>query len=129
MIAAKERNVSRSDIECPGDVIPYNCSVWSNSENVQLTWIITFPDQTAFNVTYSSNYNTSVDLGMGIITLLTEYVEDQYIESLLVLTVQNVSMNGTQLECKSAALDSMTVTVSINISSKPLAIQFLMPAQ
>lgn len=118
-----QRNVSRMDIECPGDMVAYNCSVHSNSENVQLTWIATLPNQTTFNMTYYNAYHSSVSLGMGISTVLTEYVEDQYIESIILLTVlQNVSLNGTQLECRSAGLDIMTLIVLINISSKLSAI-------
>ena len=114
-----ERNITRTDIECPGDLIPYNCSVLSNSEEVQLTWEVTFPDQTHFNITYnnSSMPNTTDDLGANITSVLTRYTSDEYIESLLVITVlKNASMNGTQVECRSEALDHKTAFVHINIS-------------
>ena len=104
-----ERNNLREDIECPGDTIPYNCFVSSNSETVQLTWRITLPGIRPFNLTYDSIYdlNTVDDLGMNITTNLTSYRRDEYIESIIVLTVlRETFINGTLLECLSEDLDS-----------------------
>ena len=115
-----ERNVSRNDIECPGDMILFNCSVQSNSENVQLTWEVTFPDQTTLNITYYNASGITVhDLGLGSSTSLTEYIEDHYIESTITFTViQTVQLNGSQLECRSSDLDSETLDVPVNTSSE-----------
>ena len=115
-----ERNVSRNDIECPGDMILFNCSVQSNSENVQLTWEVTFPDQTTLNITYYNHSGITVhDLGLGSSTSLTEYIEDHYIESTITFTViQTVQLNGSQLECRSSDLDSETLDVPVNTSGE-----------
>ena len=104
-----ERNVLREDIECPGDTILYNCFVPSNSEIVQLTWRITLPGIRPFNITYDNidDLNTVDDLGMNITTNLTSYRRDEYIESVIVLTVlRETFINGTLLECLSEELDS-----------------------
>ena len=114
-----ERNITRTDIECPGDLIPYNCSVLSNSEEVQLTWEVTFPDQTCFSITYDNSFmpNTTDDLGANITSVLARYTSDEYIESLLVVTVlKNASMNGTLVKCRSETLDHKMVFVHVNIS-------------
>ena len=104
-----ERDVSREDIECPGDIIPYNCSVSSNSETVQLTWRITLPGTRPFNITYDNIYDldTVDNLGKNITTILTSYRRNEYIESVIVLTVlRETFINGTLLECLSEELDS-----------------------
>ncbi len=121
-LTALQRNVSRQDIECPGDTIPYMCSVQSNSETVQLRWLITFPGQDAITVLYSNdsdqNIMDRVYLDMNITTTLIVYSrEDEFIESELELTVlQNIPMNGTMLECRSEGLDSELRIVSVNTS-------------
>ena len=111
------RNVARPDIECPGDTIPFLCSVDSNSETVQLRWLVTFPGQETITILYSTNESTVDRLDGNITTILTRYERDAYIESLLELTVlQNVSMNGTILECKSEDLSNEVIVVEVNTS-------------
>ena len=117
-ITALQRNVSRQDIECPGDTIPYRCSVQSNSETVQLNWMVTFPGQdTIIMVLYTndSSRNAVTFLPMNLTARLTQYEVDQNVESELVLTVlQTVPMNGTILECRSEDLASENETVYVN---------------
>ena len=118
---AFERNVSREDIECPGDTISYRCSVQSNSETVQLSWMVTFPGQEAITMSYIDNsyLNSVVLLDVNVSTTLTQYIMDEFIESEIVLTVlQNISMNGTLLECRSEDLASKNLTVFVNTSGK-----------
>ena len=113
------RNVSRPDIECPGDIILFRCSVQSNSETVQLRWLITFPGQDTITIPYinESNLNTLEHHSMNITARLTQYTSDQSVESELLLTVlPNVSMNGTILVCMTEDLASRNVTVSFNTS-------------
>ena len=113
------RNVSRPDIECPGDVILFRCSVQSNSETVQLSWLVTFPGQETITISYNneSNTNTLEYYPVNITARLTQYTSDQSAESELQLTVlQNVTMSGTILECMSEDLASRNVTVSVNTS-------------
>ena len=114
-----ERNVSRMDIDCPGDTISYNCSIQSNSETVQLTWRVTLPGQMPVDLTYdnTSNVNTVDNLGFNIITTLTNFTRDEFIESIIVFTVlRDLAMNGTDLQCISEDLDNVTTMVLVNIS-------------
>ncbi len=47
-----ERNITRPNIDCPGDTLSYNCSVVMNTDRVDLTWIITLPGQIPISITY-----------------------------------------------------------------------------
>ena len=113
------RIVSREDIECPMDIIPYICSIESISENVQLRWLVTFPGLDPITILYfnSSNLNIENRLDMNVVTTLTQFKRDEFIESELNLTVLfNVSMNGTLLECRSENLNNEVDTVYVNTS-------------
>ena len=119
ILAALERNVSRLDIECPGDMISYTCSVMSNSEMVQLTWHVTLPGGMTANITYdnTSILNTVDDIGINnsIYTTLTSYTSDEYIESTIVFTVlANVDLNVTLLECISEDVALQSDTIFVN---------------
>ena len=115
-------NISRQDIECPGDLLPFVCSVMSNSETVQLEWFVTFPEQdSTVTILYTngSTPNVVTLLNMSITTELTEFRLDEFIQSLLVITIlQNVPMNGTHLQCASENLASQSQIVYINTSGK-----------
>lgn len=83
---------------------------------MQLTWNVSQTDQTVFTITYddASTPNVTNNLGTNIASVFTRYISDEYIESMLAIVVmQNVS--GTQVECKSDALDSETAVLSITI--------------
>ena len=119
VITPLERITSRNDIECPGDIIPYNCSIQSNSETIHLTWRVTLPGQAPINITYhnSSNLNSVDILNNFIKTSFDQYMNDEYIESTLNLTVvANVPINQTQLECFIEELGNDSVYVSVDIS-------------
>jgi hypothetical protein len=92
----------------------------SNSYNLELTWVITFPDRRSLATTYDqASDDTRIVLGMGVATTLTEYVEGYYVESIIELRVlQNVSMDGTQLTCSSSVFDSATIFVPVDSESK-----------
>ncbi len=95
------------------------CSVQSNSETVQLRWLVTFPGQDTIMILYTngSDLNTVNYLDIGITTTLTEYRSDDFIGSQLILTVlQNLSMNGTLLECRSEDLSNVSERVYVNTS-------------
>ena len=117
-----DRNVSRSDIECPGDTLSYQCSIQSNSESVRLNWQIFFPGENSVNITYdnSSMANQLHFLGRGITTVLSRYIADVLVESILMLTVlRDVDiMNGTIIECSSGDLDSLMINVYVNTSGE-----------
>ena len=111
--------MSRSDIECPGDTIPYNCSIQSNSETVHLIWRITLPGQAPINSTYdaTSSLDTEDSLDASITTILTRFRNEEYIESVLtILVLKNVSLNSTIIECSSGDLDADTQIVFVNTS-------------
>ncbi len=98
-----ERNTLRSDIDCPGDTISYNCSVLLSNNSAELTWTIALPGKIPLNITYddSSLIDNGTDiLGMGVSTLLVDYRRNEYIESVVVLTLmKNVTLNGSIVEC------------------------------
>ena len=122
-------NTSRDDIYCPGDTISYNCSITSNSEMPHLTWKVTFPGLEPINFTYNRSssilwidhldMNISITLLNFTTTSLTEYVNEEFIESMLIFTVlENVTMNGTIVECGIANLHNDTATLFANTSGK-----------
>lgn len=107
-----------SDIECPGDSISYRCSIQSNSEYIELTWQILFPNGNSVNITYNSTSTTNQLESLGhsnITTVLSNYIPGVYAESILTLTVD---MNGTEIECSSSELDSFSVKVYFNTSGE-----------
>ncbi len=64
-------------------------------------------------------------LGMNVTTNLTNNDRGDFIESVVKITVlQNVSMNGTLVECRSEDLDSEMATVYVNTSGILLIILF-----
>ncbi len=114
-----ERSTARADIDCPGDVISYNCSILSNIETLYLIWIITFPGLMPISIVYdnTSLLNTMNELGMNVSSRITAFESDEYIESELEFTVlRDVLQNGAILECILADLDNKTVSISVNIS-------------
>lgn len=113
------RNVSRLDIECPGDTIPFRCSILSNSETIQLTWHITFPDKMPITITYDNTSipNTVDILETNVTAILASYVKDEFVESIITLMVLNsVAMNQTEIKCSSEDLDSTAIEVYVNTS-------------
>ena len=98
-------------------MISYTCSVMSNSEMVQLIWQVTLPGGMTTNIIYdnTSILNTVDDIGINnIVTTLTNYTSDGYIESTIVFTVlADVDLNVTLLECISEDLDSDSDTILV----------------
>ena len=119
------RSVSRLDINCPGDIIQYRCSVQSISEAVQLTWLVTFPGHDAIIIHYTSasdqNYTDT-----AITSALTEFRMDEFLQSDIELRVlQNISMNRTILECRSEDLASESIVVIVNASGEYIRWSFM----
>ena len=116
----------RSDIECPGDTIPYNCSIQSNTESPELIWTVTIPGRMPISIRYdnTSNLNIMDDLGLNITSTLTVYSSEnelnhknEYLESVIVLTVlKNVSMSETLVNCAIADLKNNTASILVNTS-------------
>ena len=107
-------------IECPGDTISYNCSIVTNSETVQLMWQITFPRRMPINVTFDDTFNRSTPYNFNMnITATLEYTPDEYIESIITLTVlEGVDQNRTELFCRKSDLDEDRTTIIVNTSGK-----------
>ena len=107
------------EIDCPHDTVTYNCSIKSNTENLYLAWSVTFPEFLPVEITYdSSNFVGDFDdLDMNISASLIDY-SDNYIESAITLTVQNIDYitSGTVIECSIADLDRANITLLLNIS-------------
>ncbi len=109
--------VSSDDIECPGDILSYNCSIQSNSERVQLTWRVTLPGDITLNLTFYAISNlTSLN---GYIATAATSMSDEYIESILWVTLQpDILMDQITLECLTESLENATAFVNVNTSSE-----------
>ena len=118
-----EKDKVRSDIDCPGDTLSYNCSIQSNSENVHLTWTITLPEKMPIIITYDSTsmLNENAYFDESITTILTDFRSDENIESVMIMTLlRNVSLNESRIECSIADLSSDTILVLVITSGKKL---------
>ena len=109
------------DIDCRGDVISYKCEIISNSEELHLIWHITSPGIQSMMIHYNSTSNHSVvdELGMNITSVLTHYIADEYIESLLVINndmIYNFHVDRIHLECFIANLSTAKKTVLFRTS-------------
>ena len=91
----------------------------SNSEDFFLTWHITLPGNESVNITYSNNDS----LGIVVLLLtnppissdLTEFVPNQLIESIIILTAPDsgsLMVDGTVLECVSSGNSASEVIES-----------------
>ena len=113
--------VSRQDIHCPGDRILYMCTVFSNSEMLELRWIVTFPGQDTFIMQLYAN-NTASELvemlEMNVTVRLIEFNNElgRVVSTIELTVLQDVVVDGTMLECRSDDLASQNVTVSVNTS-------------
>ena len=111
--------VSREEINCPGDILRYNCSIMSNSESIHLTWRVTLPGQMPINITYSNITNDLTNLNMYTTTSLTEFQDDKYVHSTLEITVHlDIPRDFITLECLIGDLGNDTVSTRANISGK-----------
>lgn len=120
-----QRVVARRDIECPGDIFPYNCSILSNSETLHLIWRITLPGETPVDISYYNGtfFDDTAGLNGFLTSSLTEYTSNEYIESILEITVQaNSSTDQLMLQCLIEGLGNDSSYVLINSSSKTLLI-------
>ena len=122
-----ERNITRPNIDCPGDTLSYNCSVVMNTDRVDLTWIITLPGQIPISITYD---NTSVlddldYLDESVITTLTEYRSDEYIESIAtIIVMSNITLNQSKIECTISNQKIESIIAFVNTSGTNLHIIF-----
>lgn len=119
--------MSDIDIDCPGDFISYNCSIQSNSEYLHLTWRVTVPGFVPINITYDefSDVYEEENLNGFISTTLLEYMSDEYVESSLLLSIDDNfttdAINFITVECFIEDLGSDADIVTFNISGTHLA--------
>ena len=111
---------SREDIHCPGDIIPFNCSILSNSETIHLTWSFAIPGMVPIaDITYSNITSGSDLLTSYISTSVTGFQSDQYIHSTLEFTVQfGIPILQINLMCAITSLGFNTTVVLVNSSCK-----------
>ncbi len=72
-------------------------------------------------ITYdnTSILNNMDNLAVGVNTVLTTYRRDEYIESIIVLTVvRNISLDRTMIECSISDLVNDALTLFINSSGE-----------
>lgn len=108
------------ELDCPGDTTSYVCAIDSNTEDLQVTWMVYLPTNETLALTYntSSLIGSMESLDENIIVTLTgyDYANDS-IESTLQLTLlKNASMNGTLVECSIHDLHSQTLPVIVDTS-------------
>ena len=117
--------ILRGDIRCPGDIIPFNCSILSNSETIHLMWLFTIPEMMSKNVTYSNTTSGRDTLTPYLSTYVTDFQSDQYIHSTLEFTVQpGIPIDEFTLNCSISGLGFNTTVVHINSSSKIATIYY-----
>ncbi len=81
-----------------------------------LMWIVTFPRQDPISILYT-NFSDPQRLDVLDMNVTTVLTTSDILESVLVITVlQNVSMNGTLVECRGEDLGSSVVTAYVNTS-------------
>ncbi len=111
----------RPDIDCPGDTLSYNCSILSNSENSTLVWSLILP---GFDNVYSifgaeSTVDEFHSSGPAITFRLTEYVDGEYIESILTFTVgRHFTVNRTSITCEIPDLATENVELMLYSAGK-----------
>ena len=90
-------------------------------------WNITLPGLTPISFTYDStstlydkqhlDMNISVTLTKLDTIAITDFVNEEHIESIIVITVlKNITMNGTNLECSIVNLDADSTVLFVNTS-------------
>ncbi len=82
-------------------------------------WSITLPGSTPQIIVYdnTSILNNVDNLAESISTMLTQYSGDEYIESILLLTVlMNVTLNDSSVQCSNTDQDEKSTKVFVNAS-------------
>ena len=103
-LTALSRIQAMPEVECEGDILPYNCSVATNDESLNLVWQLTPPNNgltLTLQFNYSSQLGTEHRLAEGISAVL-HYFDPflGYAHSVISLTIQQgVVSSGTHLRC------------------------------
>ena len=112
--------ISEVNIDCPGDILSYNCSIQSNSEAVYLTWRVTLPGESPISVTiYPSDNSTGARLNDYITATLTGFRNNEFIHSTIEFTVHpDIPTDQIIVECSIDDLGNDTITLYIQKASK-----------
>lgn len=99
-----------------GDTL-FHCSIKSN-QDLHLTWIITFPNLTTSNVTFSKIHepNVATKLSAGITAVVTTLnADDGHIESHLTIgaALQKISLYETIVECRTKGMEGQLKETAI----------------
>ena len=120
-ITPLQHNLSRDNIECPGDIISYQCSIDTNSETPHIAWGVTIPGLRTLNFTYTNDSIGSVDNLNSFITTSLAFANDTFLVSTLVVEVPaNISADETELLCYIQDLAFANTTVHINTSGNTI---------
>ena len=106
-----ERTAPRTDIECPRDIIRYECAIQTNSEIMLLTWQVSLQEQIPVSVNVT---NKATILNDYITAALTEFTRGELIRSILEVTVfPGISTDQIVLTCSNQNVnDSIGVLVN-----------------
>ncbi len=115
---------TRSDIDCPGDTIPYTCFIEVINSNVllHLIWILTYPGQKPIRILIDPFTTSSRTVLNGYVSAsLTNFSNfaDGYIESRLTITVQP-RVDRIELQCLIEDLSSASTEIIVNSAGKQL---------
>lgn len=115
MLSLEESARESPVIDCPGEIITYNCSILSNTENLLLTWSIDFPENLSLTITYDmfSFIGDMDDLGWNVTATLTDYTSDYIKSRLEIIVPKSFEINRTKVECSIEDLNFDTATVYV----------------
>ena len=92
-----ERRLGSTDMVCPGDTISFTCSIYSNSENLELVWTVTLPGSQPVTVTYNNSFPIDMsNLPNVNFSMLTFF--EQGVRADIEITFTN-SINGSDVTC------------------------------
>lgn len=97
---ANEFDPTTIEYVCPRASVFYNCSFYTDARFLNLTWHITYPQQTPVSIMYDhqSAVNYTQPFSSTIQSSLKRYRANEYIESLLSLEFGNDSV-GPTVQC------------------------------
>lgn len=100
------------DIVCPRAVVFYNCSFYTDSRVLTLTWHITYPEQAPVTIMYDhqSTVDSTQTFSNNIQSSLTRYRTNEYVESLMSLEFR-VDI-GPTVQC---TVDTLTSELSLPV--------------
>ncbi len=102
----------RQDIDCPSDIIIYNCTIISS--DTTLMWTVTVPGSTALQITYDNGFPLEeTQLSPNILTTLVSISTSRLVSRISLTgpadgTVVQCGLNGSSVIPESATLSVNT---------------------